>query len=65
MDGTKKEIENDNIPIRCHHCGHEWDYGGNSEYYASCPVCKYRVNINKHRCDKDQEEIKWRKKSKN
>ena len=31
--------------LRCHHCGHEWDYKGKSKYYATCPVCYYKVRI--------------------
>ena len=31
--------------LRCRHCGHEWDYKGRSKYYATCPVCYYKVRI--------------------
>lgn len=29
----------------CQHCDYEWDYGGDSEYYASCPRCHYKVKV--------------------
>jgi DNA-directed RNA polymerase subunit RPC12/RpoP len=39
-------------PMRCQNCGHEWEYTGNADVYASCPTCRYRVHIEKHRQDK-------------
>jgi phage FluMu protein Com len=35
------------IKLRCRHCGHVWEYKGMSRYYATCPVCHYKVNIMK------------------
>ena len=26
-------------------CLHEWDYKGEAKFYASCPVCHYKVKI--------------------
>ncbi|MEM3769353.1 MAG: hypothetical protein QXE37_04885 [Nitrososphaerales archaeon] len=37
----------ESMKIKCQHCGHEWDYKGKSEYYASCPRCMYKVRIKK------------------
>lgn len=31
--------------MKCHNCDHEWDYGGDSEYYATCPRCHYKVKV--------------------
>ena len=32
------------MKTRCKRCLHDWDYGGKSEWYATCPNC-----YNKHR----------------
>ena len=37
------------MKIKCHHCEHEWEYKGNSDYYATCPNCHYKVNIEKNK----------------
>lgn len=31
--------------LTCQHCGHDWDYTGNSNYYATCPTCHYKVPV--------------------
>ncbi|MHC1635882.1 MAG: hypothetical protein ACXQTS_04575 [Candidatus Methanospirareceae archaeon] len=31
--------------LRCQHCGHEWEYRGKAKYYATCPVCHYKVRV--------------------
>ncbi|MDI6884554.1 MAG: nucleotidyltransferase family protein [Hadesarchaea archaeon] len=31
--------------LRCGRCGYEWDYGGKSEWYASCPRCRTTVRV--------------------
>lgn len=31
--------------LRCGRCGHEWEYRGKSEWYASCPRCKSSVRV--------------------
>lgn len=30
-------------------CGYEWEYSGNSEWYASCPKCRTTVNVRKQK----------------
>ncbi len=35
------------IRLRCHTCGHEWEYGGLSNYKATCSMCAHTVNIRK------------------
>jgi tRNA(Ile2) C34 agmatinyltransferase TiaS len=37
------------VKLRCPHCGHVWDYKGKSKYYATCPRCMYKVNIEKNK----------------
>ena len=37
--------------MKCNHCGHVWEYRGRSRYYATCPVCHYKVNIAKSRLE--------------
>lgn len=37
------------ITLICHNCNHKWQYKGKSKFYASCPVCVYKVNINKNK----------------
>ena len=29
-------------PFSCPNCGHNWNYGGKSEYYVTCPQCHYK-----------------------
>lgn len=31
--------------LTCGRCGHDWEYGGKSEWYASCPRCKSSVRV--------------------
>lgn len=35
--------------IKCNKkkCGHEWDYKGKQKFYATCPQCLTKVNIEK------------------
>ena len=33
--------------MRCHNCGHTWNYKGKSKHYATCPRCRFKVRINK------------------
>lgn len=33
--------------LKCHLCGHAWNYKGKSEYYATCPRCYRKVNVKK------------------
>ncbi len=33
--------------LRCRRCGYEWEYGGKSEWYASCPRCRTSVRVGK------------------
>ena len=37
------------MKVICHNCGHEWNYKGNSEFYATCPSCYYKVNLEKNK----------------
>ena len=30
-------------------CGYEWDYNGESKFYATCPRCKSSVSIRKQK----------------
>ena len=34
------------MEINCK-CGHEFDYKGNSNWYAKCPKCRTRISIKK------------------
>ncbi len=31
--------------LKCGRCGYGWQYGGKSEWYASCPRCKSSVKV--------------------
>lgn len=31
--------------LKCGKCGHQWNYTGKSEYYASCPRCLNKVKV--------------------
>lgn len=33
--------------LECKSCGYEWEYGGASDYYASCPRCLAKVRVKK------------------
>lgn len=33
------------MELECESCGHIWDYQGESEYFATCPKCQYKVQI--------------------
>ena len=33
------------MELECNNCGYEWNYKGQSDYYATCPNCHYKVNI--------------------
>jgi len=33
------------MDLECGNCDYQWDYQGNSDYYASCPRCKASVKI--------------------
>ncbi|MEF8874896.1 MAG: hypothetical protein V5A88_09565 [Candidatus Thermoplasmatota archaeon] len=33
------------MELECQSCGYEWDYQGESDYYATCPNCQYKVKI--------------------
>ncbi|MBS3781344.1 MAG: hypothetical protein KGY66_06605 [Candidatus Thermoplasmatota archaeon] len=33
------------MELECKSCGYEWDYQGESDYYATCPNCQYKVKI--------------------
>jgi len=42
------------ISLKCPNkkCGYVWNYNGNSKFYASCPRCGYRVNVNSMKVNK-------------
>lgn len=45
--------------LRCQHCGHTWEYGGENPYYATCPRCRALVSIRKHTIDvKEKNQVK-------
>ena len=31
--------------LKCHKCDREWNYKGDSVWYASCPRCLYKVKV--------------------
>ena len=33
------------VKIKCHNCEHLWDYTGKKKFYATCPSCRFNVNI--------------------
>jgi len=33
------------VNLKCQHCDYRWDYHGETEYYATCPRCRYKVKI--------------------
>lgn len=37
------------VRIKCtrEDCGYEWDYGGESKFYAACPRCRRQLSITK------------------
>ena len=37
------------ILIKCHRCSYQWNYAGNSPFYACCPKCYRKVNIRKYK----------------
>jgi len=45
------------VEICCHHCQYRWDYRGESEYYATCPRCYYKVKVPTLPEDKTEKEI--------
>ena len=32
--------------LKCNNCKYNWVYKGKSEYYATCPRCLRKVNVN-------------------
>jgi DNA-directed RNA polymerase subunit RPC12/RpoP len=37
------------MELECQKCGREWDYQGDSDYYATCPNCKSSVKISEQK----------------
>ena len=33
--------------LTCQNCGYSWEYGGDSDYYATCPRCLRKVPVKK------------------
>lgn len=50
-----EDNDREDIPMKCHNCGHEWYYSGQSDRYVSCPSCHYKVNKEKQRLDTNEE----------
>ena len=39
--------------LKCNNCSYEWEYNGESEYYATCLRCLRKVKVNgKKACQK-------------
>jgi len=38
---------NKEINLKCHRCGYNWTYRGQSDWYAVCPRCRTTVSIKK------------------
>jgi len=39
------------VKLRCPYCGYVWEYKGKKMYYATCPNCLRKVNIQKNRVE--------------
>lgn len=44
------------MKIKCSRedCQHEWDYGGHSKFYITCPHCYNKVNLKKIKQQKER-----------
>jgi len=40
--------------LRCKNCQYIWIYKGKNYWYATCPRCLHKVNINKSLLDKPE-----------
>ena len=51
MEEYKKDtnINTDMVKLKCKRCDYEWEYNGDSEWYASCPKCRTTVNVRKQK----------------
>lgn len=36
------------MELKCQRCSHEWDYTGESDYFATCPNCKTSVSVSEY-----------------
>jgi len=43
------------MKLKCQNCGHEWNYKGESEYYATCHNCLRKVNVKKNKIEEGEE----------
>lgn len=34
-------------PLKCHRCGHYWNYKGSNRFVATCPHCRTYVTLRK------------------
>jgi len=41
------------VKLKCQNCGYEWNYNGDAEFYATCPNCMRKVNIEKQKVEDD------------
>ena len=43
------------MKLKCNNkkCLYEWDYNGESDFYATCPRCLRKVKVNKEKEDID------------
>lgn len=46
------------VEMKCHRCGHEWEYKGKSKYFTSCPQCKTSVKVTR-KIQKQEIDIKY------
>ena len=53
------EHEKEAIKLRCPNmsCRHEWNYRGNSKFYASCSFCRTNVHVVRDRVSVGKNEI--------
>ena len=40
------------MKLKCKRCEYEWEYNGESEWYASCPKCRTTVSLKKQKEEK-------------
>ena len=50
--------EKKGLKVNCNNCGHQWHYNGRSEFYTSCPRCRYNINLKKIKKDQEVEDPK-------
>lgn len=45
------------MKLKCpyENCQYEWDYKGDSDFYATCPQCLRKVKIDKNKIDNEED----------